>query len=798
MSPFHHSYKILLSMAVLALGSLACNLDFIREIAERIDTTPTDCNAEAFVVTAPSDTYDGMCNTHCTLRDAVIAANTCPGDDAIQIGAGTFSLRQRGSGNERGDLDITESVRISGISPDETIITANESWKERIFEIAAGATVRMSGLTISGGNIQTESGGGILNFGDLTLERVRLRANIAFSGAGLHNDGRAVLLDVEALDNISTLTFDALRGSNILPYPDAATPEGCGGGISNAAQMQVSGGTFSGNFSPIGAGLCNLPAGVMNVSGAQISANGTRLRPAILGGGVANFGALTMQSSQVSGNAARFGGGVYALMSRDTAGALLSLNEVSIAENQAISYLGERYGGDGGGLYIRSGSFTIERSLISGNHAQSQGGGLYFEPGSGCVWSGGACTGSELGDSYGSAIGIIRHTSIVRNRAEQGDYIGKGGGIASSGFYGQGQYRFENVTISSNQAYERGGAINARGNAEFTFVNVTIAQNWGKTTSGINVESFAVFNFKNTLIAGNSPWNCYFEGRPNINSQGYNIETGNLCQLRQATDLQLNPDTILFANILTEDNGQLVHILYPGSAVDRIPLAECLAEDQRGAARPQGERCDVGAYELLISPSSLQGFSTPVLPEASPTPTALPTPTVAPQLPTITFTKNAFCRKGPGTTYFDLTAFEAGKTADVVGRNEQGSWWLVQVPGSEQRCWVADSVGDKTGDLGLVPFEPTPVLPDEPGGFNDSSACSPNLKTRDVKLAWVDSPNESGYRLYRNGVLLTTLGANVTVYVDTVAADKSFSYEIEAINTFGASARQTTEVSACN
>lgn len=786
MSPFPHSYKFWFFVVILGLTSLACNIDFIRDIAEQIDTTPTDCDAETFIVSSTSDTYDGMCNTHCTLRDAVVAANTCPGEDVIQMGAGTFSLRQHGNGGERGDLDITESVSISGISPEQTIITANESWNERIFEVAAGATVQMRGLTISKGHIETEAGAGILNFGSLTLENVHLNQNIAYSGGGLYNAGTATLQDVSISDNHTVALFDVGRGGYILPFPEGASPDGCGGGIANAGNIQISGANVFGNSSVIGAGICNLGGGIMNVSGSQISTNGSRLRVPALGGGLANFGALSVSASQINGNFAGYGGGMYVLM---PSGTVLDLQQVRIEDNQALDAY---YSGQGGGLYIKSGTFSIDNSLILANRANHYGGGIHLEPGTGS----GA---SHLGEAYRRIDGVMTRTTIANNRAEKGDGIGKGGGISSVGFYGFGDYRFENVTISSNQAYERGGAINTAGRGDFTFVNVTIAQNWGRTTSGINVESFTTLNFKNTLIAGNSPWNCYFgDARPDIRSQGYNIEAGNLCQLRQATDLQLNPDTILFANILTEDNGQLVHILYPGYAVDRIPLAECLAEDQRGAVRPQGERCDVGAYELLISPSSLQGFSTPVLPEASPTPTALPSPTPVPQLPAITFTKNAFCRKGPGTAYFDLTAFEAGKTADIVGRNEQGSWWLVQVPGSEQRCWVADSVGDKTGDLSLTPLEPTPVLPDAPGGFNDSSACSPNLKTREVKLAWVDSPNESGYRLYRNGVLLTTLGANVTVYVDNVAADKSFSYEIEAINTFGASARQATEVSACN
>lgn len=783
------SFKLLIGVAGLALASLACNIDFIGDIVEQIDTTPTDCNTEVFVVTATNDTHDTMCNTHCTLRDAVFAANACPGEDVIQLGAGTFSLSLRGAGNERGDLDITESVTITGISPEETIITAAESWTERIVEVGAGTTVRISGLTISNGNTETEAGGGVLNFGSLTLENVSLRQNIAYSGGALYNAGVATLQNVGISDNFTLVEFNVGRGGNILPFPEGGSPDGCGGGIANAGNMQISGASVTGNSSVIGAGICNLNGGVMNVAGSQVSENGSRLRVPALGGGFANFGALSVGASQINGNFASYGGGLYVLMPSGTA---LDLQQVTLENNEALD---ASYSGDGGGLYVKSGAFTIDNSLILANRANNNGGGIHLEPGTG---SG----PSHLGETYGNVDGLITNTTVANNRAAKGDGIGKGGGISSNGFYGFGDYHFENVTISGNQAYERGGAINMNWRGDFTFVNVTIAHNWGRTTSGINVESsdYPSLDFKNTLIAENSPWNCYFgDARPRIISRGYNIEVGNLCGLRESTDSQIPSGTMLFFPDLVEDNGQLVHTLIPGGrAVDKIPPAECPTQDQRGTSRPQGERCDVGAYELAMTASSLEGFSAPVVPEATPTPTALPTPTAVPQIPSITFTKNAFCRKGPGTAYFDLTAFEAGKTTDIVGKNEQGNWWLVQVPGGQQRCWVADSVGDKTGDLSLVPVEPTPVLPDAPSGFNDSSACNPNLKTRDVKLAWVDSPNETGYRLYRNGVLLTSPGANVTVYVDNVASDKGFTYEIEAINAFGASARQTTEASACN
>ncbi|MGB5413308.1 MAG: choice-of-anchor Q domain-containing protein, partial [Polyangiales bacterium] len=60
------------------------------------------------------------------------------------------------------------------------------------------------------------------------------------------------------------------------------------------------------------------------------------------------------------------------------------------------------------------------------------------------------------------------------------------------------------------------------------------------------------------------------------------------------------------------DNGgpTETHALEEGSpAINQIPAADCVDEegeplttDQRGLARPQGDSCDVGAFELEVLP----------------------------------------------------------------------------------------------------------------------------------------------------------------------------------------------------
>lgn len=54
-----------------------------------------------------------------------------------------------------------------------------------------------------------------------------------------------------------------------------------------------------------------------------------------------------------------------------------------------------------------------------------------------------------------------------------------------------------------------------------------------------------------------------------------------------------------------------------------------------------------------------------------------------------------------------------------------------------------------------------------------------------MNLAWTDRSNdEEGYKVYRDGKVVTTLASNATVYVDVtfVATGKALSYSVEAFN----------------
>ena len=105
----------------------------------------------------------------------------------------------------------------------------------------------------------------------------------------------------------------------------------------------------------------------------------------------------------------------------------------------------------------------------------------------------------------------------------------------------------------------------------------------------------------NTLVDGA----CVDEIATEVTSNGYNIESpANTCGFDpDGTDLVNVPDPT-FGTLADNGGPTMTHALLPGSvAIDKIPADSCeVDEDQRGVTRPQGDSCDVGAFELEVAP----------------------------------------------------------------------------------------------------------------------------------------------------------------------------------------------------
>ena len=122
-------------------------------------------------------------------------------------------------------------------------------------------TASISGLTISDGSTSSGNGGGLPNYGTVTLTDCTLSGNSAMNGGGVYNSGYANL----------TLTDCTLSGNY--------APGGSGGGVYNSGTANLtltdctlSGNSVNGYFPGVGGGLDN--GGTANLTGTIVAGNG--------------------------------------------------------------------------------------------------------------------------------------------------------------------------------------------------------------------------------------------------------------------------------------------------------------------------------------------------------------------------------------------------------------------------------------------------------------------------------------------------------------------------------------------
>jgi autotransporter-associated beta strand protein len=172
--------------------------------------TPT-----TFVVT---DTSDSPLDAN-SLRYAV---NNATNNDSI-----TFSLPAASVIMVSSPLEITTNIAIVG--PGAADLAVDGGGSVQVFNIASGASVNMSGLTVQNGN--ASSGGGIFNAGFLTLSDATVSNNSASWGGGIANQGTLTLnndsvcwnWDSEGdgggdIDNASGATLNAANSNAFTSY----------------------------------------------------------------------------------------------------------------------------------------------------------------------------------------------------------------------------------------------------------------------------------------------------------------------------------------------------------------------------------------------------------------------------------------------------------------------------------------------------------------------------------------------------------------------------------------------------
>ncbi len=411
----------------------------------------------------------------------------------------------------------------------------------------AGSTFTDNHSAGNGGAVNISAGGSFVSLSDTVFSQ-----NSTTGAAGL---GGAIFTSIPG----SLFACEFLGNQTVLhgggAYFNASTDlEECtfdgnaagdrGGGALIAGTSNLTNCTFANNTSvTLGGGfISNLPASISTITGCIFRENHAGGR----GGGI-SVGVLRMSNTLVTGNTTQTtGGGITTGTQQNTS----TIDNCTITNNTAVS--------NGGGLESRTPA-NVSNTTFSGNRSGQNGGGLFSQ--------------QPLS---------LQNSTLNGNIA-----TANGGGVYVTAV----TTALSNCTLYSNTAAD-GGGLYALGAPSMTNCTVTL------NTDGVAAEGGSTLN--GCIVSGNGTQDVAGMAPSLPVAPGYNL-------------IGL-PDGITLADIFTSgtpvlaDNGgvtQTVMISPVGYAAEAIPTDAFAypAQDQRGTPRPQGYFADVGAVEIVGSPS---------------------------------------------------------------------------------------------------------------------------------------------------------------------------------------------------
>jgi fibronectin-binding autotransporter adhesin len=478
-----------------------------------------------------------------------------------------------------------------------------------------------------------------------------------YGGAIYSEDGELSVTSSSFSGNTATGSSKGTGGVNEYEYG------GGGGGIySEDGTAALAGDSFSDNSAQGGTAAATVDYAEGGYGGAFYDDDGT-----------ATISASTISANSATGGAAAdggthagetgYGGGVYVEDGSATiTGSTLSGNTVIAGGDASGSNYGD--GGEGGGIYSEDGDLELSGDTVTGNSLpqdtaakdSGDGAGVFTEDGSATITLSNISE-NQAPDGYGAGLYTEEGSTTVSQSTFRADLAagGDGGGIYSddgrlsleqstvgpsdAAEYGAGVYHdygplaITNTTIADNTASYEGGGIYNEGVANLA--NDSLVANTAQNADGggnLYLDEHTLTLHDSLIAAGVSPTsggNCAFEKSGSIESYGYNAEDGNQCTLGGPGN-QLN--ATLNLGPLQSNGGptQTIALGAGSQAIDNGDPAGCtdaegnpLTVDQRGIGRPQGPRCDIGAFEVVVPP-------------VAPTPTPASPPTPKPTAATIT------------------------------------------------------------------------------------------------------------------------------------------------------------------
>jgi len=542
--------------------------------------------AETFVANRLGDPPPGGCRpAACTLREAVIAANSSAGNDRILLRAGArYRLRRAGIDDAAavGDLDVTDPVTIRARGHGRATIDATRT--DRVLDIPdPGARSRLVRLALRGGD--GAGAGGINAESRLILVRSVIAGNRGTDDGGIRAGAGLTARASRIVNNRGGAGFDAAGGLD----SDSPTDDVL------IAATEISGNRGGG----IGGAEIEGPATIVS---SEISANPGRPGMAAMGGGLRLNGPTRIDRTTIARNIGQSVGGIDAeglgggdqlavLRSRIRANRAVEAGFGDGAGIKAYARLrlvrsevrGNRAGGGGGGVANRGERTVIATTILRANRSDQEGGGL------------------ALTDTGAPHLVRISRSTLRDNHA-----VGDGGGLSFVVAEPSSFLQAVNSTVAGNRADDNGGGLELRGGVA-NLNALTVARNRADADeaaggAGGGIYQGDAFGVGAAVVVSNSLLALNRVGPDGSDPQcsgTYTSGGGNLITARPGcTDLAGPQD-------LVRANPRIGRLGAHGGPTPTIPLRRrspainsargtAPSRDQRGVRR---RNPDIGAYE---------------------------------------------------------------------------------------------------------------------------------------------------------------------------------------------------------